>query len=150
MYGLVRLARPIVLDSARIVERDVRTLGWTVATRAVVEILHAAGPSTVPQIGQELSLARQNVQRVVDTLIDAGDAQAVANPAHRRSMLIRLTRRGTASYETLHRREVQALSAMASDFTDAEIALAERVFASLAADIHERSRHGEAQAHDRA
>ena len=89
--ALRRLVRPIVLNSARVVEAAVRPLGWTVGSRAVMDALDSEAPLTVPQIAFRLSLARQNVQRHVDELLRLDHLQATPNPAHRRSVLIQPT-----------------------------------------------------------
>ncbi len=86
IYALLQLVRPIVLNSARVVEGEVRALGWTVGSRAVMEVLCAEAPLTVPHVAARLSLARQNVQRQVDQLTRLGHLHATPNPAHRRSV----------------------------------------------------------------
>jgi len=139
IYAILREVRPIVLHSTRVVEHDVRELGWTVGSRAVVEVLAAAGPLTAPQIADRLSLARQNVQRQIDDLVRLAHVEVVPNPAHRRSVLARLTRRGAAAFRQLHARELDALSGMAQGFSDKQIQTAGCVLASLDHDIQERA-----------
>lgn len=135
VYALLRHVRPIVLGSARAVESGVRDLGWTVGTRAVVEVLAETGAATVPQLGARLSLARQNVQRHVDELVRLGHATTRPNPRHRRSVLVELTPEGRRSFTALHARELERLTSLAADCTDAELATAERVLAALERDI---------------
>ena len=88
---------PIVLNSARVVEGEVRALGWTVGSRAVMEVLGAEAPLTVPHVAARLSLARQNVQRQVDQLTRLGHLHATPKPAHRRSGGLRVVADGTLS-----------------------------------------------------
>jgi DNA-binding MarR family transcriptional regulator len=51
-------------------------------------------PATVAEIARRLRLARQSVQRVADVLVEDGLAGYEPNPRHRRSKLLRLTRKG--------------------------------------------------------
>ena len=140
IYELLRFVRPIVLGSARVVEADVRGLGWTVASRAVMEVLVAQAPLTVPQVASRLSLARQNVQRHVDELTRLGHVHALQNPAHRRSVLVQPTPSGRAAFRAVHARELADLSDLATTCTDEDLHTAERVLAALDHDIRDRVR----------
>lgn len=139
VYAVVQGTRPVVLASGRVVESSVREHGWTVASRAVVEVLSSAGSMTVPQIAARLSLARQNVQRQVDELIVLGHVRTVPNPAHRRSALVQLTPAGQTTFEQVHARELRELSVLAPHLTHEELATAARVLDALAADIADRA-----------
>ncbi len=138
VYELLRLTRPIVLGSARVVETEVRALGWTVGARAVMEVLVDEAPMTVPQIGARLSLARQNVQRHVDELKRLGHVSAAPNPAHRRSVLIEPTALGRSVFRDLHARELAALADLAGACPDEDLRTAARVLRHLDTDIRER------------
>ena len=139
VYALLRMVRPIVLNSARVVEAEVRALGWTVGSRAVMEVLDAEGPLTVPQVAFRLSLARQNVQRHVDDLTRLGHVHAIFNPAHRRSVLIQPTAAGRRAFRMLHTRELRDLARIAPTCTDEDLRTAARVLAELNRDIAERA-----------
>ena len=139
MYDVLRHVRPLVLESARVVEGRVRDLGWTVGSRAVVELLVATGPATVPQLAERLSLARQNVQRLVDGLVRLGHVRTVANPAHRRSVLVELTGRGRRAFDRLHAQELEEMGGLAAECTAQELATAGRVLAALERDVRSRA-----------
>jgi len=139
VYDVLLQVRPVVLGSARAVEADVRSLGWTVGSRAVVEVLTRIGPATVPSIAGELALARQNVQRHVDELAGLGHVRARENPAHRRSVLIELTAPGRTAFSRLHARELKTLSGMAAECSEEDLATAARVLAALDRDIRART-----------
>jgi DNA-binding MarR family transcriptional regulator len=139
VYTLLRLVRPIVLNSARVVEAHVRALGWTVGSRAVMEVIDAESPLTVPQIASRLSLARQNVQRHVDELARLGHVHAGPNPAHRRSALIQLTAAGRHAFHTLHESELREIADLAPGCSDHDLQTAARVLAALDRDIAERA-----------
>jgi DNA-binding MarR family transcriptional regulator len=70
-----------------------RNLGQT---QARWQVLSAASedPKTVPQIARRLGLARQNIQRVADDLVEDGLASFGANPDHKVSPYLLLTKRG--------------------------------------------------------
>ncbi len=135
MYEILEFVRPIVLNSARVVEAQIREHGWTVGSRAVVSVLFNLEPVTVPQIATELSLARQNVQRHVDELINLGHVQTRTNPKHRRSVLVELTPEGREVFEQVHARELETLASLASSCNDDELVTASKVLAALNQDI---------------
>ena len=143
IYSLVSLTRPIVLSSARVVEERTRALGWTVGSRAVMEVLAAQAPLTVPQIASRLSLARQNVQRHVDELVRLGDLRATANPAHRRSVLIEPTAQGRRRFRSLHTRELADLAGLVPTCSDQDLETATRVLRALSDDIRRRASHSD-------
>lgn len=64
------------------------------AEYSVLDILHTAGPMTVPDIARERSTSRQNIQILVDKLEAGKRVETVPNPAHKRSDLVRLTSEG--------------------------------------------------------
>lgn len=138
VYGVLQHVRPVVLESTRVVESRVRDLGWTVGSRAVAELLTHRGPLTVPRLADELSLARQNVQRHVDELVGQGHARALPNPAHRRSVLIELTATGRAAFDRLHADELADLASLAGGCSDQELATAARVLAAIGRDLRAR------------
>lgn len=141
IYSLVSLTRPVVLGSARVVEARARALGWTVGSRAVLEVLAADAPLTVPQVASRLSLARQNVQRHVDELVRLGDLRATANPAHRRSVLLEPTAAGLGRFGSLHDRELADLEGLVPTCSDQDLETATRVLTALRDAILERADH---------
>ena len=148
IYELLRFVRPIVLSSARVVEAHVRDLGWTVGSRAVMEVLVAEAPLTVPQVASRLSLARQNVQRQVDELTRLGHLHVIENPAHRRSVLVEPTAEGRAAFRAMHAHELAALADLATTCTDEDLRTGARVLAALDHDIRGRARASGSRAED--
>lgn len=139
VYEVLRSVRPIILSSTRVVEAQVRELGWTVGARAVMEVLYAEAPLTVPQVAVRLSLARQNVQRLVDELIRLDHVKTSPNPAHRRSVLVQPTVKGRAAFRDLHDRELTQLAQMALACTDEDLETAARVLRALDRAIQARA-----------
>src|SRR5260370_966037 len=56
------------------------------------------GPLTVPQIAEMRPTSRQRMQRLADELAAEELVEFIDNPKHRRSKLVRLTRKGTAHF----------------------------------------------------
>jgi DNA-binding MarR family transcriptional regulator len=81
-------------------EAIARTVGQT---QARWQVLSAASgrAHTVPQIARVLGVTRQNVQRIADLLVDEGAAEYRANPDHRGSPHLILTRRGHGALEAI-------------------------------------------------
>jgi DNA-binding MarR family transcriptional regulator len=73
------------------------------------------GAKTVPQIGREMGLSRQAVQRTVDVLADEGVVAFVDNPAHRRSKLVEMTARGRRIYESISEEQVKWVNSLAKE-----------------------------------
>jgi DNA-binding MarR family transcriptional regulator len=59
-------------------------------------VVEAERLPTVPQIGRSLGQARQLVQRAANTLIERGMIETLANPDHKRAVLLRATDAGFA------------------------------------------------------
>ncbi|MEU4689043.1 MarR family winged helix-turn-helix transcriptional regulator [Actinoplanes sp. NPDC023714] len=142
LYEVLRLARPLVLNSARVVESTLRPAGLTVGMRAVLEVLAEGGPAAVPAIGERLDLPRQGVQRHVNDLIALGLVESRDNPAHRRSALIALTAAGSALFDRIRADELTRLGILAAGCTAGEIAAARRVLEALNRDVREQAMGG--------
>jgi DNA-binding MarR family transcriptional regulator len=117
-------------------ETIARTVGQTQARWQVLSAA-SAEPKTVPQIARRLGVTRQNVQRIADLLVDEGWARFAANPEHRSSDHLVLTKRGqdalgrlTAAAEAYHAR-------VAAKFGDKELAVLHRQLRHLRATIEQ-------------
>ena len=139
LYDILRNVRPLVLNSARVVEAALGPVGVSVGMRAVLEVLAEDGPATVPAIGERLDLARQGIQRHVNELTAAGYAEARPNPAHRRSVLIALTPAGAALFDRIRRDELGRLGRMAEECGDDEIVAALKVLRALNRDVRRQA-----------
>jgi DNA-binding MarR family transcriptional regulator len=139
IYEVLEQVRPLVLNSARVVEASLKPLGLTVGMRAVLEVLAEHGPATVPAIGERLDLARQGVQRHVNDLIERDQVVSRANPGHRRSVLIALTDAGAEATGRISADERRHLAQMAPDCSAQEIAAAVKVLRALNRDVRRRA-----------
>lgn len=79
----------------RVGDALVRPLGLTSARWQVLgSIAHGRGTFSVARLADNMGLARQSVQRIVDELADAGLVGFAPNPAHKRAKLVVMTPRG--------------------------------------------------------
>jgi DNA-binding MarR family transcriptional regulator len=93
--------------------------GVPLSLRAILEWLSEHGSQTVPQIAEGKAVSRQHVQKSVDELLERGLARTVANPAHKRSVLIEITADGRRLFKDMRKREASAIAALSSK-TDSE------------------------------
>ncbi len=134
-YDLVRLLRPMTMNSARAVEAGLRPFGLTVGRRAVLEVLIEGGAMTVPGIAHALDVSRQAAQRLVNELLASDYVAASANPRHRRSQLVDVTPAGQEAFRQVHAEELRLLQHLAPDITMAELEQALGVLTAVARDI---------------
>jgi DNA-binding MarR family transcriptional regulator len=85
---------------------------WGAGAFGFMRSLALIGPLTVPQIAQMRPTSRQRMQRLADELAAEGLVEFVDNPRHRRSKLVRLTRKGHARYSELSARLMKIASTM--------------------------------------
>ena len=95
------------------------TLGALCLT-SVAQVAFAM-PLTVPQIAQMRPTSRQRMQRLADELAAEGLVEFIANPKHRRSKLVRLTRKGDTCYRELNAQLLLIASTMCGDLSEADI-----------------------------
>src|SRR4030095_7747855 len=65
--------------------------------------------------------SRQRMQRLADELAAKGLVEFIDNPRHRRSKLVRLTRKGDARYRALSARFLAIASTMGAELSEADI-----------------------------
>jgi DNA-binding MarR family transcriptional regulator len=125
------LVGPLYRRAQRRVEHDLPTEGLSVGVRAALIMLRDRGPMTVPQLGRAQALSRQFVQRMVNEAVARQLVDVVANPAHKRSWLIRLTDEGRAVIDAVVDRERATLSLVGGGLTDADLTGCVRVLTRL-------------------
>ena len=94
---------------------------WGGGAFGFMRSLALGGPLTVPQIAEMRPTSRQRMQRLADELLAEGLVEFVDNPKHRRSRLVRLTRKGEARYQKLSGRFLAIASTMGANLSQAEI-----------------------------
>jgi len=94
---------------------------WGGGAFGFMRSLALIGPLTVPQIAQMRPTSRQRMQRLADELVAEGLVEFIDNPKHRRSKLVRLTRKGNSRYRELSTRFLAIASTMGADLSEADI-----------------------------
>ena len=97
----------------------------------LLNTLKTEGPRTVPQIARSRPVSRQHIQTLADDMAADGLVEFIANPAHKRSKLVRLTPRGEAVHADLTARMGELCDRFAQDMDEAELRTAARVLATL-------------------
>jgi DNA-binding MarR family transcriptional regulator len=113
---------------------------WGGGAFGFMRSLALIGPLTVPQIAKMRPTSRQRMQRLADELASDGLVEFVDNPKHRRSKLVRLTRKGEARYRELSARFLAITSTMGADLTETDIRKTTETVRRLS---HETSRRSE-------
>jgi DNA-binding MarR family transcriptional regulator len=94
---------------------------WGGGAFGFMRSLALLGPLTVPQIAQMRPTSRQRMQRLADELAADRLVEFVDNPKHRRSKLVRLTRKGDARYCKLSARFLAIASTMGTGLSEADV-----------------------------
>jgi DNA-binding MarR family transcriptional regulator len=95
--------------------------GWGGGAFGFMRSLALLGPLTVPQIAQMRPTSRQRMQRLADELAAEGFVEFIENPKHRRSKLVRLTRKGDCHYRVLDQRFLKIASTLGGDLSEQDI-----------------------------
>jgi len=104
---------------------DLRVTG---AMRGVMGSLASDGPRTAPDLARKRRVSRQRMQAILNDLLGAGLARRLANPSHRRSVLIELTDEGRRRLAEIRARETAMLARTAPAVSAADLAAALRLF----------------------
>jgi DNA-binding MarR family transcriptional regulator len=97
------------------------------------------GPLTVPRIAQMRPTSRQRMQRLADELAAEGLVEFIDNPEHRRSKLVRLTRKGDARYRELNARFLSIAATMGVALSEADIRETTEIVRQLSDEVRTRS-----------
>jgi DNA-binding MarR family transcriptional regulator len=112
---------------------------WGAGTFGFMRSLALIGPLTVPQIAQMRPTSRQRMQRLADELAAEGLVEFIDNPKHRRSKLVRLTRKGEARYRELSARFLAITSTMGDELSEEEIRKTIEIVRRLSDEVKGRS-----------
>jgi DNA-binding MarR family transcriptional regulator len=113
--------------------------GWGGGAFGFMRSLALLGPLTVPQIAQTRPTSRQRMQRLADELEAVGLVEFIDNPKHRRSKLVRLTRKGDARYRELEARFLAIASTMGVGLSEGDIRRTTEIVRQLSGDVKARS-----------
>lgn len=92
---------------------------WGVMRSLIIE-----GEQTVPDIARSRPVSRQHCQTICNGLAEQGLVEFVANPKHKRSQLVRITKKGRARFDAMTERFLAASAAFAPYFEAKELATA--------------------------
>jgi len=112
---------------------------WGGGAFGFMRSLALLGPLTVPQIAQMRPTSRQRMQRLADELEVEGLVEFIDNPKHRRSKLVRLTRKGDARYRELKARFLAIASTMGVGLSEGDIRRTMEIVRQLSGDVKARS-----------
>lgn len=98
----------------------------------VLRTLVKEGPHTVPEMARTRPVSRQHCQTICNALEDQGLVEFVDNPKHKRSKLVRVTKKGRERFEAMKKQFLAAAGVYAPFFTAAEV--------SMATDVCKRAR----------
>ena len=107
---------------------------WGGGAFGLLRSLALIGPLTVPQIAEMRPTSRQRMQRLADELAAEGLVEFIDNPSHRRSKLVRLTRKGEARYLELSARFLTIAATMGTKLSEADIRRTTEVVRQLSAE----------------
>jgi DNA-binding MarR family transcriptional regulator len=131
LYRLIWLSRPLMQAAEARVERGLNGTGLTVRMRAVLEILHAHGSASVPELAMKLEIKRQYVQLMVNETLEAGLTVGRTNPRHKRSAMIALTPKGQSLIEDVVMREKRLVEQLGAEIEASDIETALQVVMTL-------------------
>jgi DNA-binding MarR family transcriptional regulator len=112
---------------------------WGGGAFGFMRSLALLGPLTVPQIAQMRPTSRQRMQRLADELAAEGLVEFIDNPKHRRSKLVRLTRKGDARYRALNARFLAIASTLGVGLIEDDIRRTTEIVRQLSSDVKARS-----------
>lgn len=114
-YEIIWLVRRLFRALAARADLYLADLDLSAADRAVMEFLYPAKALSVPDIARRYKVSRQHVQVTVNGLVDRGLVRRVDNPHHKRSWLIRLSRKGKEGFDEIRRNEVGIVDELFAD-----------------------------------
>jgi DNA-binding MarR family transcriptional regulator len=112
---------------------------WGGGAFGFMRSLALLGPLTVPRIAQMRPTSRQRMQRLADELAAEGLVEFIDNPEHRRSKLVRLTRKGDARYRELNARLLVIASTVGVALSEADIRETSAIVRHLSDEVKVRS-----------
>ena len=85
------------------------------------------GPQTVPEIARQRPVSRQYCLAVANNLAKQGLVEFIENPKHKRSQLVRITKKGRATFDDLTKRFLAAAAVVAVHFEERDVVTATSV-----------------------
>jgi DNA-binding MarR family transcriptional regulator len=112
---------------------------WGGGAFGFMRSLALLGPLTVPQIAKMRPTSRQRMQRLADELEAEGLVEFIDNPKHRRSKLVRLTRKGDGRYRELKARLLAIASTLGAGLSERDVRKTTEIVRQVSGDVKARS-----------
>jgi DNA-binding MarR family transcriptional regulator len=90
----------------------------------VLRMLVKEGPQTVPEMARSRPVSRQHCQTICNALEQQGLVEFIDNPKHKKSKLVRATRKGRDRFASMRKQFLAAAAVYAPFFTEGEVATA--------------------------
>lgn len=90
----------------------------------ILRVLVKDGPQTVPEMARSRPVSRQHCQTIANALEAEGYVEFVDNPKHKKSKLVRATKKGRDRFQSMRKQFLAASGVYAPLFTAAEITTA--------------------------
>lgn len=90
----------------------------------VLRTLIKEGPTTVPDMARSRPVSRQHCQTIVNTLEAHGMVEFIDNPKHKKSKLVRVTKKGLTRFQNTRKQLLAAAGEYSPLFTATEITTA--------------------------
>jgi DNA-binding MarR family transcriptional regulator len=90
----------------------------------ILRLLVKDGPQTVPEMARSRPVSRQHCQTIANALEAQGYVEFIDNPKHKKSKLVRATKKGRDRFQSMRKQFLGAASVYAPFFTAAEVATA--------------------------
>ena len=113
---------------------------WGAGAFGFLRSLALLGPLTVPEIARMRPTSRQRMQRLADELAAQGLVAFVDNPRHRRSKLVRLTRKGNRHYRRLNLQLLAIASGMGAELMESDIRKSIEILRRLSDEMKDAAR----------
>ena len=108
---------------------------WGGGAFGLLRSLALLGPLTVPHIAEMRPTSRQRMQRLADELAQDGLVEFIDNPSHRRSKLVRLTRKGEVRYRELSARFLAIASTIGAGLSEVAIRKTTEIVRQLSEEV---------------
>jgi DNA-binding MarR family transcriptional regulator len=127
VFSVIDETRLLFHRLKRLAEEVHRQGETSAGKRGVLMALSRLGPQTVPQMASARPVSRQHIQALVNLLRADGHVELMPNPAHKRSSLVRLTRKGETLAAEIERRERELFRSLSNPIPVEEMRSAARV-----------------------
>ncbi len=128
---IVLLVRRLFRALSQKSNENLTGLGISAADRAVLEFLYPDKMLSVPEIAERYKVSRQHVQSTINVLLTAALVVAKENPKHKRSPLMMLNLKGRKLFESVLKKDEEAIEVLFSRLSKSNIQVTRRTLESI-------------------